>query len=227
MTGLEFIQYVNDALRGADDDPPASGTDEYDLWMRTASRLNRTRARDISKQWRSDYQVLNLGTITASSTPTFDLDDTFLGAAAGVYAINPTTDARTDFVLIQPQNTDYLNQAVYIAGNDPQVLTFTKEITSSENYVGATLYLPAYVLPDDITADGDTIVCDDPDWLVVATAAKIAFSDITYEDKTADLNAEANFLYSQMTKNNRRGTAGNPRTSRYNTVRIGERHGRN
>lgn len=225
MIGSEFIQAVNDTLRSIDDDSPATGTDEYALWMRTASRLNRTRARDLTKQWRSDYSVLNVGTISVSTAPTFNLSATFIGAAADAYVIT-TSGTRSDFDLVQPQDQNRFIQQVFVADLNPQVLYFTKPILATDNFVGGTLYLPAYVLPTDITSDSDVIVCDDPDWLVVATAAKIAFGDISYEDKVSDLNAEANALYSQMVRNNRRGIAGSPRTSATSVIRIGERNGR-
>jgi hypothetical protein len=225
MTGAEFIQAVNDTLRSIDDDPPTQGTDEYALWMRMGSRLNRTRARDLTKQWRSDYQLLRVGTVSVAAAPSYDLDDTFLGAAADVYVVGTNT-VRTDFDLVQPQEQNRFVQQAFIAGNDPQTLYFTKPITATDSYVGGALYLPAYVLPDDITNNTSVIVCDDPDWLVVATAAKIAFGDITYEDKVSDLNGEANALYNQMVKNNRRGVAGSPRVSATSVTRIGERNGR-
>ena len=51
--------------------------------------------------------------------------------------------------------------------------------------VGGVILPAAYYRPDDIDstdADAD-IPVDDPNWLVMATAAQVAFNDITYEDK--------------------------------------------
>ncbi len=212
------------SLRGTDDDTPAAGTDEANYWLRVANRLRRNLYRDLSKQNRAAYQILELGTVSASETPSFDLDDNFLGASDDCYIIDKAS-SRHDFTIIQPQEKSYLKQQVYIAGVNPQTLYFSQPITTSSTYIGGTLYLPAYVLPDDLTSNS-TIDVDDPDWLVTATAAKIAFNDVTYESKAADLNAEANSLYKVMLANNRRGTYGNPRRSPTSVTRIRDTRGR-
>jgi len=225
MTTTDFIALVNDAFRGTDDVPPVLGTSDWLYWLRTASRIKRNLYKDATKQFVSTYQVLDLGTITTSAALSFDLDDTFLGPAEDCYVIR-TDGTRQDFPILQPQEQEYGKQSVFIAGQDPKTLYFSKAITTADGYVGAALYLPAYAMPDDINLTSGTasVIVDDPDWLVVATAAKLAFNDITYESKAVDLNAEANALYKTMIDNNRRGTSTNPRKSRTQVVRIGERH---
>lgn len=223
MTTSQFLTDVNDVLRGTDDDPPNIGTDEANYWLRTANRIRRTLYRDTSKQWSSTYAVAELGTVSASPDPTFDLDDTFLSPAASAYVIKG--DQRTDIDIVKPQERSTYHQAVYIAGQDPEVLYFSKEIPVADNIVGGILYLPGYFMPDDInTKSGSAqIIVDDTDWLVTATAAELAFNDITYENKAGDLNARANALFSTMVKNNRRTSYGNQRTTPYEVKRIGSR----
>jgi hypothetical protein len=225
MTTTTFLQLVNDAYRGTDDVAPIIGTDDANYWLRTASRIKRNLYSTAGLQWNSTYQVLNLGTISVNAAPAFDLDDTFIGPAESCYVID-LQGSRHDFPIIVAQEQDYGKQAVFIAGQDPEQLFFTQAITAADGYIGGTLYLPAYVMPDDIntTSGTATVVVDDPDWLVVATAAKLAFNDITYEAKAADLNNEANALYRQMVQTNRRGTTTNPRRSRTQVVKIGQRH---
>lgn len=223
MTTNQFLQDTNDVLRGTDDDAPLIGSDEANYWLRTANRIRRTLYRDTSKQWGSTYDVAELGTVSAATAPTFDLDDTFLSPATSAYVING--DYRTDLDIIKPQEQDSRLQAVYIAGQDPEVLYFSKEILTADNMVGGTLYLPGYFMPDDISTNSGTaqIIVDDTDWLVTATAAELAFNDITYENKAADLNGRANALFSTMVKNNRRTSYGNHRTTPYEVKRIGSR----
>lgn len=190
------------------------------------NRIRRNMYGSTSLQWVSTYQVLDLGAISVSANPSFSLDDGFLGAAEGCYVID-TSGSRHDFPIVQAQEQNtYDTQSVFIAGIDPKTLFFTTAITTSDGYVGGELFLPAYILPDDIVAatGNETIVVDDPDWLVVATAAKLAFNDVTYEDKAPDLNNEANALYKQMVDANRRGTSTNPRRSKTQVTRIGQRH---
>lgn len=219
MQVSDFIQEVNDALRGVDDDAPSSGTDEFNYWLRIANRLRRNLYRDASKQWAATFEVLELGAVSATTEATFDLDDEVISPASTCYVLT-SEGHRHDFEIIKPQEVNYSKQQVYIAGRDPQTLYFTKEITSDDQIVGGTLYLPGYVMPEDFTNENETIIIDDPDWLITATAAKIAFNDLTYEDKYPDLNSEANSLYNQMVKNNRRGTYGNPRKSPYDVPKL-------
>lgn len=228
MTTNDFLQEVNDAIRGLDDVAPILGSDEANYWIRVASRIKRSLYSTGTLQWSSTYQVLNLGTIAVSAAPVFDLDDGFIGAAESCYAID-LQGSRHDFPIIEPQTQDpsqFSPQSVFVASADPQQLFFSQPITDQDGYIGATLYLPAYIMPDDIdpTNGTNTVVVDDTSWLVAATAAEIAFNDVTYEDKAADLNAKANALYRQMVQNNRRGTPTNPRKSRTQVTRIGQRH---
>jgi hypothetical protein len=226
MTNEDFLQGINDALRGTDDDAPTIGTDEANYWLRTASRLRRNLYKNAANlQLSSAFEVLELGTISASAAATFDIDDTFIAPASVPYVID-TNDNRHDLTLIKPQEAESGVQTVYIAGQDPQTLYFTAEILTGDQLIGGTLFLPSYTMPDDINTASSSalIVVEDADWLVIATAAKIAFNDITYEDKVGDLNSEANALYSQMVKTNRRGVSGKPRRSMASVNRIGQRH---
>lgn len=228
MNTTQFLTEVNYSLRGTDDDAPELGTAESNYWISTANRVRRGLYKNAANlQLRSAYAVLNVGTVSANATPSFDLDDTYIGAASAPYVVD-SEDRRHELSLIQPQEAEGQSMAVYVAGIDPQVLYFANEITATENIVGGTLYLPAYSMPDDIstTSATATIVVEDADWLVAATAAEIAFNDLTYEDKAEGLNAKANSLYQQMTRTNRRGVSGSPRRSRYEmTNRLGQRHG--
>ena len=71
--------------------------------------------------------------------------------------------------------------------------------------------IPGFYRPANITAAADLLPFDDFNWGIVATAAELAFADIVYEDKAADLNGKANALYRAMSNNNRSGTYGNTR----------------
>jgi len=207
------ISRINYVLRGTDEDAPESGTDEWNYWVDTLNRKKDELYRDVSKQWRSSYDVESLGTVTANATPSYNLPTTFLGASSYVYVV--TTDGnRHDFEICQPQERDSRKQQVFIAGMNPQVLYFTDEILATDQIVGGTLYMPGYYLPADMTTGTDTLPVDDPNWLCAAGAAEIAFNDLVYEDKATDLNAKANNLYSLMVKNNARGTYANPRNRR-------------
>ena len=219
MLVSEFMSEVNDNLRGIDDDAPVADSTEWQYWLRVANRIRRTLYRDLSKSWPATYTLAEIGTIAASTDPTFDLEEEYLGPANDAYVID-LEGHRRDFKIIKPQEKDYRQQEVFVAGADPQVLSFTKEIITGDAMIGGTLFLPAYFMPDDMANASDTVVVDDPDWLAMATASEIAFGDITYEDKAPDINNKANTLYKAMIQNNMRGTYGNARITPTRVQRI-------
>lgn len=226
MDVTDFLTNVNDTWHGTDEIAPGVGTDDANYWIRVASRVRRDLYKDLTKQWRSTIQTLNLGPMSASTSLVINLPANYLGAANDCYVID-NNGTRHDFDIVEPQDADYMKQQVYVSGMGPATLTFTKPVLSTDAFSNGTLYLPAYTLPADIDGSNGSnmIYVDDIDWLILATSAELAFNDVTYESKAPDLNAKATAAYKQMLNNNRRGTAGAPRKGRYDVTRIGQRHG--
>jgi len=156
--------------------------------------------------------------IIATAVQSYSLHRRLLNASDKVLVTTSTEDI--EYVIGKAQERDrYLNEA-YISGRNPKVLTFYTDIESTDNAVGGTLKVPGYYLPVDMTALTDIVSVDDPYWLVYSVASELAFNDITYSDKSPDLNAKANNLFSMMVTANRRGTSNNPRVANTNVVRI-------
>jgi hypothetical protein len=122
--------------------------------------------------------------------------------------------------VIKPQTRDIYTQQVHVTGINPRLLTFTNTIASTDPIVGGTIAVPGYYLPNDLTASTDLLPFVDPEWAVVAVAAELAFNDIVYEDKAADLTEKANYLYRQVAMANRSGTYRDSRNIPINTYRI-------
>ena len=156
--------------------------------------------------------------IIDSSVEGYHVHRSLLSPSDKVYVQTPTQKIFLD--LIKPQENDYVNQAVHLSGGNPQLLTFTQDILSDDQMVGGTLVIPGYYMPDDVSAQTDLIPAPDPNWLVMATASEIAFTDIVYEDRAETLNNRANALWRQMVTKNQRGTYDNPRKVPYNVKRI-------
>ncbi len=149
---------------------------------------------------------------------TYNLHRSFLSPSDRLFVL--TTDSDKVFLdVVKPQARDYINRQVHISGENPQILTFTEDITSTENIVGGELYVPGYYMPDDVSAATDILPLPDPNWGVMAVAAEIAFNDIVYEDKSEALNIKANALYKQMDAKNRRGTYADPQRVPYNMTK--------
>lgn len=137
-------------------------------------------------------------------------------------AIVTTSTQDIKYMIGKPQERSRYDNEVYLSGRQPQLLTFYDTISATLNtqLIGATLKLPGYYIPNDLTASTDVIPVDDEYWLVYAVASELAANNLTYSDKAPDLNAKANNLYSGMVALNRRGTNNYPRQARTNVNRI-------
>lgn len=219
----QAILLINDALRGVDDEAPNSGTEDYLYWVRVLNRKKNELYSNASKTWRNTYDVKSAGTIAASSSPTYSLNDSFIAPSgskysSGIYVVT-TAGQRVDLELINPQDRATGNQ-VFIGGLNPQKLYFTGAIDASSPLVGGMLYVSGYYMPSDISEITDKLPFPDPYWGIMATAAEIAGNDIVYEDKEANLVAKANSLYTQMERNNSRGVPGAENKTKTSVKRI-------
>ena len=223
MLVSEFLEYTNDALRGTDEDAPTLGTSEASLWLRTLNRKKNELYRNAKVLFDETWEVKSLGAISASATPTYNTNATLIAPSDHVYAIDSNSNT-VYYDLVKPRERPKTSRAFYLAGMNPQVLSCTNEITATEDIVGGTLHLPGYYMPADIdtaTEDGTTVIpFADPYYAVMAVASEIAFNDITFEDKSADLAGKAQFLYMQMVRNNRRNTYGKARPIATNVKRM-------
>jgi hypothetical protein len=157
-------------------------------------------------------------TIIGSGVQTYSCHRNLIAPASSVYVQTTTQKHYQD--LVEPRESDPDTQAVYLAGVNPKILHFAKDIAATDPFVGGSLVMPGYYLPADVSAAADELPLPDPYWGVLATASEVAGSDITYEDREANLNSKANNLYMQMVRSNRRGTYNNPHKSAVNVYKI-------
>jgi hypothetical protein len=208
---------INSALRGLDDEAPTEGSSEATYWLDIINRKKDEWATDPFENWSSLFQINNVtGTISAGDQ-TYTLPSGLLRPSDVVKVTNGGQEFT--FQVIEPQLRDEYTDAVYLAGSD---LVFVDEIAADSQLVGGTISVPGFYMPDDLTAFTDTVPVDDPNWLALAVAGEIAFSDVTYEDKYSDLMGMANNLYTRMKANNRKGTIVSPRAAQTKVRRIGQ-----
>lgn len=162
--------------------------------------------------------------IIKTGVQTYNLHRRFIAASDEV-VVTKADDTARYYNVIQPQERRRQYRDVYIANENPQTITFTTDFESTEDLIGAVLTVPGYYGPPVLTDEDDTVPVPDGEWLALATATDLAFSDIIYEDKTEGLNNRANNRYSMMVRDNRRGTSRNPR--RLNTTNSYRIHGPN
>ncbi len=162
-------------------------------------------------------------TVIVAGTQSYSLHRSFI-LPSDTISITKTDDAVREYEYLHPQERDNQRQQVYISGDNPKVITFTKTIEATADIVGGVLTVPGYFLPDDLENEDDILPFPDPNWGVMASAAEIAFNDIIYEDKSSDINNKANALFRAMAQTNRAGSYNNPRKIPTNiaSVRIRE-----
>lgn len=153
--------------------------------------------------------------IIASGVQSYSLHRSFNNPSDQV-AILKSDGTYTYLDFMQPGARNDVTRGAYISGENPKVLTINTTIESTEDIVGGELQVPGFYVPDDISASTDLLPFPDPNWGVMATAAEVAFNDVIYEDKAADLNRKANALYQAMAATNRKGEYARPRTVPYN-----------
>lgn len=218
MTIPTFLKRVNYALRGTDDDTPTPADEDGTYWIETLNRKKDEVYDDTTKNWRSGFsEGASLGTVSAAVRPTFPLPESFIAPATDVSIID--TDGQYHFFdIIDPSEADRRVQAAYISGHNPEMLTFSAEVTADSALVGGEVWLPGYFRPDDIdpadpNIDNLVVPIDDPNWAVMAVAAQVAFNDITYEEKFDDLEGQASVLWKNMVKKNRKRGRKNPKVT--------------
>jgi len=219
MTVSEFLVDTNYVLRGIDDDAPSFGTEEALQWVAALNRVKRRLFRNSKVLFDETWEVKSLGAITATATPTFNCDATLIAPSDEVYAVDSNSQTIW-YDMTSARRRPKQGRQFYLAGMNPKVLYCSNAIAADEDIVTGELFLPGYYMPADVTASDDTVPLPDPDWGVMAVAAEIAFNDITYEDKSADLNTKANELYMQMIRTNRRNTYNSPKAIPTNVNRI-------
>ena len=158
-------------------------------------------------------------TIVDDTVQSYSVHRSLIAPSDKVFVLDTNGD-KIFLDLIHPQERDYTNQQVHLSGGNPQVLTFTEDLISGDRYDGGSIVIPGYYIPADLSAATDVLPVPDPNWLVLATAAELAFVEIVYEDRAETLNARANALWKTMVARNSRNTYDSPRKTPYNVKRI-------
>lgn len=225
MTVSDFLEYTNDSVRGTDESAPTLGTEEASYWLRLLNRVKNQLYENTKVLWNETWQEKSLGAVTATATPSYGTDTTTkLIAPSDHVRILDSNSSNIYYDIVKPRERPRSGRAFYITGMNPQTLKCTNKITATEDIVGGTLYLPGYYMPADIdvdTEDGTSVIPFlDPHYAVLAVASEIAFSDITFENKAADLAGKASVLLAQMIRKNRRNTYGASRPIPTSVKRI-------
>lgn len=199
MTGQQLLNQIYYAYKGKDTSRhPAWGTAKATTAIDIANRKQREWATDPRNKWNSLFEIRAITpVIDALTTPTttYDLASDFF-APSDYVRIVKTDGSVYEYPITQAQKRNTYDQALYIHGSNPKKITFAQTIDTGLD--GATMYVPGYYLPADITSASQFIVVDEPDWLVYITASELARNDAAKDDQYVNLVNQANDLYRKM-----------------------------
>lgn len=177
-----------------------SSDDDWNKILGIANLFIDEWASEPGADWRSLYSTVSLaGTVTA--TDTFALGTTIRkvsnqeGDFVRILHTNGTT--YTDYQLVAPERLKYYSTGAYCA-QEGSNLVFNAAFKTTDLQYGGTIKVPAYLFASHLASSSDLVPVDDPNWLVVVTAAEWSRTDITRQNQYSNLIAEANNLMAGM-----------------------------
>lgn len=163
--------------------------------------------------WYSLYDpAFVIGTISNTDTYTIDTDTVRkLSAQDGDNVRILYTDGvgYADYEIVSPDRlkdysagvTKQSNFGNYAARIGDQ-LVFNHTFVTGDPMFGGSITAPVYLFPDPLVGDSDTIPVDNPNWLVLKTAAEYVRTDITRQNMYPDILTEANDAMVRMKSDN-------------------------
>lgn len=182
-----------------------------------AIRYYREWQRAEGMEWDSLYNVVGAGTVTATDTFSLDTDIHYI-ADAEQHELNQVRvkfgdAANPQYVYYKTVKRGQLHinrETNVVAKASDNSIQFGKAFKTTDSMFGGTIEVPAIIKLDDINADTDEILIDDPNWLAYRVAAQYAYSYKSLRDMYDDLLGQANNLMKDMIS---RDSTGNETTS--------------
>lgn len=190
----------------------APSTSKYNKIIGLLHFFQQQWSRENGVDWNSLYDSnFSLGNVT--NTDTYDLDTS---------TIRKLSDREGDTVRIAwADGVGYTEYTIvdadtlkdYYWGNNKESYTgfycaqignqlvFNHTFTSEDSQFGGEILVPIYIYPDDITSDNpntDEVMVNDPNWLVVRSAAEYVRTDIIRQGQYPNLLQEANEIMQRM-----------------------------
>lgn len=179
---------------------PASGTNKYNRLLGLLNIFTRSWAGETGVDWQSLRITSNVtGTVTATNT--FALPTTIAKVSKTledpIRILHADGQTESQYTIVPAQklykNGTRVNgasgQTVAIIGDN---LVFDTAFTATSPQFGGTIQVPGYKFPATLSAAGDLIEVDDPDWLCFMTAAEYVRNDTTRVQQYGNLVALAN-----------------------------------
>ena len=233
-----FIQQVQIAYKG-NSNWPLPGTAKYLMYVAIAHRLQAEWAMDANVLWNSLFsEVTDTGTIQPT-VQTYPLDSNVYYLSDSIYIVD-TDGNNTEYRVVHPnaRNDNSGDNIGYTGGDLGQPLVYltgsasyqgsnltlnfvtpfqttTNGIVTTSSDVGGAIEFGAYLLPNDLKNPNDSVLVDDPFWLVWQTASELARNDPSKQDQVPNLTGMANDAYTKMVTANQGNSYEQPNGPRY------------
>lgn len=214
---MTITELVSDTyLRATGETTVLTTGTKYNRIITLADFYQRRWAREPGVDWASLYDPeFSLGNVTA--TDAYDIDSSTVRKLSNrqgdvVRIAWDDGNGYTDYDLVPHDKlkdfytgVDKESYSGFFAAEIGKQLIFNHTFTTTDNEYGGEIFVPAYLYPDEITANNpnsDEVQVDDPDWLVVKCAAEYVRNDITRRSRYPELIIEANEIMTRMMEDN-------------------------
>jgi len=180
-----------------------TGDEDWRRILAIANRYIDAWVAEPGVEWESTYTLTDIGTI--STTDLYDLDESIFRVsndAGDPVVIRNTDGSQAKFYLVASNQLGRYTSGNYVSRFGNQ-LKFNRTFTSDDIEYGGTIQVPGYVKPDYLVNANDEVPVDDPNWLVLISAAEWARTDLTQAQNYPLLIAEANNAMTAMKQANR------------------------
>lgn len=160
-------------------------------------------ANEPGVDWASLYDpAVAIGTVSA--TDSYDLDDsirTISNQPDDYVQVTRLDGWSSSYSTVPPKDLKRFVSGNYCA-KVGTTLRFNKPFTADMHEFGGTITIPAYLYPDHLVRDNDSVPVDNPNWLVFMLAAKWVQNDVTLAQNYPQHLSEAADVMKAMKQNN-------------------------
>lgn len=172
----------------------AIGNNKIDTWQSEAG-----------VDWFSLYNPhKSIGSVTASGSFPLGSDVRKLSDTYGnkVRIVHVDNETASEYVIVDPDKLYQYPETENVCAHIGSNLVFRNEFTSDSPQFGGDIQVPAFTNATHLISDSTVIPVDNPQWLILVTAAEYVRNDITKQNQYGNLINEANALMTSMREAN-------------------------
>jgi len=202
---VNVVDFVNATYLVAEGKLPtfSSGSTKWLKILGIANNKIDTWASELGGNWNSLYSPKeSFGTVT--NTDKYSIPDevrTISKESADTVRIVHLDGRYTDYSVVPADELKSYDYGYYCA-QIGRTLVFNHTFTAADPQYGGSIQVPVYLYASHLSADADEVPVDNPQWLVLVTAAEYNRNDLVKQNQYAPLVNEANAIMDSMKEDN-------------------------